>query len=366
MKTTGFMQEYLESGKRSPRADMTAAPEVMQHSEPLAEEPMRAVWVVGLIVAAWFLLVVFQSIFGPLTVFSASALFITVAALIGTAAYLVSLPHKKLRLIGGGTGLVAAILGTFSTAIARNVRVYGVRVSLGELFSLRDPLFFRSLGGVLLGVALALIAAWLISRVTRPGSAKRTVRFAGLCAAVAYLGYGLISSYARVGAVIDRMDPAAIASSFIGAFVDAACVFLVCMAVFALCNIPVKQVKLRGAGLVWAWLAAVGMAVSLAVAVGAGISRGSAITYTLQFILAVLGLAGYTLLLCKRHVGLYVILLGVGAMLGAQLETAFLRTLGGDSAQFLLSTLLSMCNPLFAYLAVRGALKKSAQAPHAS
>lgn len=366
MRTTDLIQDCPESNMRSPQSDMAAAPAAIQHIEPLTEEPVHAVWAGGLIVVAWFLLVILQSIFGPLTVFNATALFIAVAALIGTAAYLVSRHSIKLQLIGGGVGVVAAILGGFSTAIARNIRVYGTRVNLGELFSLRDPLLYRVFGGVVLGVALALIAAWLVSLITKTDSAKRTARLAGLCAAVAYLGYGIISSYARIGMVIDRMDPAAAVSSFIGAFADAACVFLVCLAVFALCNMQVKHVKLRGIGLVWAWLAAVGMAVSLVITVSAGIYKGSAITYTLQFVLSVSGLTGYILLLCKRHVGLYVILLGVGAMLGAQLETAFLRMLAGDGVQYLISTLLAMCNPLFAYLAVRAALKRSAQAPQAS
>lgn len=366
MRTTDFIQECPESSKRSPQSDVTAAQAAMQNSKPLNEESIRAVLTGGLIIAAWLLLVILQSIFGPLTAFNASALFIAVAALIGTAAYLVSRHSIKLQLIGGGAGVIAAILGAFSTAMSRNVRVYGARVSLGELFNLRDPLLYRVFGGVLLGVALALIAAWLISLIIKSDSTKRTARLAGLCAAVVYLGYGIISSYARIGMVVERMDPAAIASSFIGAFADAACVFLVCLAVSALCSMPVKHVKLRGVGLLWAWLAAIGMAVSLVFAISAGISKGSAVTYTLQIVLSVSGLAGYILLLCKRHVGLYVILLGVGAMLGAQLETAFPRVLAGDGVQYLLITLLPMCNPLFAYLAVRAALKRSAQVPQAS
>ena len=340
MKTKDLGHKHFENGTDFPSdadpVSMAADSAGIQRLEAHTGKPMRAVWAAGAIVAAWLLLLIFQSIFGPFTVFSASSLFIAVAALIGTAAYLVSCHNLKFRLVGIGAGVVAAIFGAFSNAITRNVRVYGARVSIGELFNLRDVVVFKSFGGVLLGVALALAAAWLITSVASSGGARKPARLAGLCAAAAYLGYGLISSYLKIITVIDRMDPTAIVSSFFGAFADAVCVFLTCVAVFGLCSMRNERLKLTGVGLVWAWLAAAGMAVSLAAAVGAGITKGSAITYTLQFILSLSGLTGYILLLCKRPAGLYVILLGVGAMLGAQLEMSVMLALRGGGLLLLM------------------------------
>ncbi len=137
---------------------------------------------------------------------------------------------------------------------------------------------------------------------------------------------------------------------------DAAVVFLVCMALYALCHMKTTRVRLRGIGLVWAWLAAAGAVVSLIAAISAGTGGNSGvITYTAQFVVGISALTGYILLLCRRRAGLYVILLGMGVMLGAQALGALAGVLfhANQYLATLISSLLGALNPLFAYLAVR-------------
>ena len=326
----------------------------VQPIESLRKNPLRAAWAAGLMAAAWLLLLVFQSIFGPNTRFNADALFLCVAALVGTAAYLLAHPGLKLKLTGAGAGVIATVMGAFNVALLRNPRLYMQRVGLGEMFSLRNMLFFRAFGGVFFTVALSLAVAWLISTLIKTGGDKRRVRLAALGAAGVYLLCSLTRSALNIRGVIIP-DFASLFSTFSGSFFDAACVFLVCMAAYALCNMPSANVKLRGLGLVWAWLATAGMVVSLIAVISAGTSHGAVITYTAQFILAISGLAGYILLLCKRRVGLYVILLGAGVMLGAQMNAALAGVFyrANQYIFLLISNVLGALNPLFAYLAVR-------------
>ena len=326
----------------------------VQQIEALPEKPLRAAWAAGLMTVAWLLLLVLQSIFGTKTRFSAEALFLSVAALVGTAAYLFTRSGLKYKLTGAGAGVIATVMGAFNVALLRNPRLYMQRVGLGEMFSLRNVFFFRAFGGVFLTAALSLAVAWLSSILIKTNDDKRRVRHAALGAAGAYLLCSLIRSVLNIRGVAIP-DFAGLFSVFSGSLFDAACVFLVCMAVYTLCNMPSARVRLRGIGLVWAWLAVAGMAVSLIAVISAGTSRSTVITYTAQFILAASGLVGYILLLCKRRVGLYVILLGVGVMLGAQMNASLVGVLyrANQYSGLLISNVLGALNPLFAYLAVR-------------
>lgn len=67
---------------------------------------------------------------------------------------------------------------------------------------------------------------------------------------------------------------------------------------------------------------------------------GLTAVYSFQLILGASALAGYILLLCKRRVGLYVILLGIGLMLGAQAINAISLINSGYGLALVLSTLL--------------------------
>lgn len=125
---------------------------------------------------------------------------------------------------------------------------------------------------------------------------------------------------------------------------------------------------LRGIGLVWAWIALIGAAAVILMGIisvfshSARLPRPSAaIFYSYQLLTGISGFIGYLLLISKKRMGIYVILLGIGLMLGAQLIQVLLQNplISGvpHSHKFLLTrllpTVLGALNPLFAYLAVK-------------
>ena len=141
------------------------------------------------------------------------------------------------------------------------------------------------------------------------------------------------------------------------ALLAALTICFVCMVAYALCHMPQTRVKLRGIGLVWAWLALAGSLFTIFIIFRVGTlgARAAGIrgVFAFQLILGLSALLGYALLLCKRHVGLYFILLGVGLMLGAQVVNALSNIRSVSGPQQLISALLGAVNPLFAWLAVR-------------
>lgn len=339
----------------------------------LPEQPARAIWVAGFMIVAWVALVVLQCVFGfgarvkfAGTVFNADALMMSVAALIGTAAYLMTKPELKLRLFGGGIGLVTAVLNALSIAIMRNPQIYGPGVRLGELLNFRNVLFAKSFGVAFLFVLLALGAALLVSILYKGDDKRRSLRLSALAASGVYFVCNLVNTFVNPHLFLGSIQAVNIVSAVMSAVADAAVLFLICTAVYALCNMKTERVKLRGIGLIWAWLAAAGAVVSLIAAISAGTSgNNGVITYTAQFVLAISALTGYILLLCKKRVGLYVILIGVGMMLGAQAMGALGGVLAGarQYTVLLISSLLSALNPLFAWLAVKTADKRNVTAP---
>ena len=70
-------------------------------------------------------------------------------------------------------------------------------------------------------------------------------------------------------------------------------------------------------------------------------------------ILAINALTGYALLLARRRVGLYVILLGTGLMLAAQAMQGFSAIGSRFAWAMIIPALVGAVNPFLAWLAVR-------------
>lgn len=331
-----------------------------QAATAIPENPLRAVWAAGLLTVAWFLLAVVQSSIEQRISSPSSAYICLASAILGAAVYLVAQSDLKWKLIGAVSGVVSGLLLTASEFVAR-LQARGVRLRLSLLFSFRDPNYMRTLGNVALAVLLCLAAVLLYS-VLRKEKGKNRAVLCGAIGGIVYLAARLLprlrlllSMFSDPGIPARQILTQQIYPSLTAALV----IFLVCMATDALCRMPQTRVKLRGIGLVWAWLALAGsvFTIFLVLRVGTVGNRvaGMRVTgvYAYQMILGLSALIGYALLLCKRRVGLYFILLGVGLMLGAQLVSA-LSSLGlGPGLNMLLSTLLGALNPLFAWLAVR-------------
>ena len=195
------------------------------------------------------------------------------------------------------------------------------------------------------------------------------MRLSGGAAAIGFFAVREIHAVYGVRMFLSKLRFPDLFSVFSGALFDAACVFIICIAAYSLCSMSCERVRTKGLGLVWCWIAVFGMTVSVITVLTAGFSNGQpGSMFTAQLLLALFGLAGYILLLAKRRVGLYFILLGAGLTLAALIVTALLQILFGNSrfAVLLISLLLGALNPLFAYLSVRAAKGECASSEAAS
>lgn len=344
-------------------------PSVAQTAPAAPEKPMRAVWAGALLTAGWFLLAALLLAFRMRLSTTFFAFICLASAILGTAVYLLTQSGMKWKLAGAIAAAVSSLLLTSSEYGVRQILALGLKGRFSRLFSFNDPVYMRTLGSVALAVLLCLAAVMIYSVLHKDKGNKRE----GLCGAIAGMVYLAVrflpwvrslrrlfshfyNSMSQIGQILDQQ--------IYPFLVTALAVFLVCLALHSLCSMPQTRVKLRGIGTVWAWLALAGAVFTVFLVfyvaiVGRHRIAGVRLTgvYTHQMLLGLSALIGYALLLCKRRVGLYFILLGTGLMLGAQLVSALSGLGTGIDSRFVLSmflsTLLGALNPLFAWLAVR-------------
>ncbi len=327
----------------------TASPRRLKQ---LPEKPARAVWAAALMVLGWLALVVLQAAFAPRAAFSANAMYLTTMALLGAGVYLVTVKGLKFKLFGVSAGVIAVLLRSLSTVIAEQAR-RAVQLDVSRLF--RSVAFADAFTENLICMLIPLGVALLMSALNK-GVERRTRRVVW-AASVAYLACCVADVLIRSTNLLSS-SLQSICSVAIGVFSEAACMLLVAIAVHALTCISSKHVRLHGVGLVWAWIATIAMAAALAyslmIVTGATGMRNATVSAA-QLALTLCGLIGYIMLLCKRRVGLYMILIGAGVLLGAQFASSLSVVIvgGGNQLVTLISSIVGACNPLFAYLAVR-------------
>ena len=335
---------------------------VTENAEPptrfLVEKSNRAVWLICFASISWSVLIALQSAFAPRTMFSADTLYFCVAAMVGAATYLVTRQSIQYKLIAAGAAALSAILLAIGEAVVKNPVIFGMQVPLVKIFDMGNVLIVRALPAAFaaVGVALALTAV-VFSRV-KTDNAQRCVRFSCGAGAIGFFIVREIHAVYSARMFLSKLRFPDLFSVFSGALFDSACVFAVCVAAYALCNIPSDRVRTKGLGLVWCWIATFGMAASVITMLIAGLNNGQpGSVFTAQLLLALFGLAGYVLLLMNRCIGLYFILLGVGMTLAALIVTTLSQFLYGNTrfAVLLVSLMLGALNPLFAWLSVRAA-----------
>ena len=317
----------------------------------------RVLWAAVWFALLWILPLLIQSVFSPRTSFCPDALYFSSLAVVATGLYFICLPSVKRKLTGGGLALAGAVLLAFSASIARNMKAYAYRIDLGNLLRLRNLYVFVFLRNALLCVAFAAAATILVWQLTRNHPANKRYSAAGGAAAGAYFLGNTAMTFLMYWFQLQMGDfklrnYASILSELI---LDALCLFLVFLAIGHLGSMEKTRVKLKGIGLVWAWLALCAMSVTLIAYVALGDKLNGNGSFTTQYALLAAGIAGYAMLLFKRKVGLYVILLGAGLLLGAQTLGILKGVIyGADGYGALLAgSILGGLNPLFASLAVR-------------
>lgn len=341
---------------------------VKENAEPPArlptERPLRAVWLICFAAVSWFLLIALQSAFAPRAMFSADALYFCVATIIGTTTYFVTRRKIEHKLIATGAVVLSAILLAISEAVVKNPVIYGMKVPLVKIFDMGNVLIGRALPAAFAAVGVAFALTGIVFSRVKPDNDQRRVRISCGAGAIGFFVVREIHAVYSARMFLSKMRFPDLFSVFSGALFDAACVFAVSAAAYALCNIPSGRIRTKGLGLVWCWIATFGMAASVIAILTVGFSGGQqGSVFTAQLLLALFGLAGYVLLLAKRRVGLYFILLGAGLTLGALIVTTLSQFLYGSMrfAVLFVSLLLGALNPLFAWLSVRAARDENAR-----
>lgn len=331
----------------------------------LSENPMRAVWAAGLFSAGWLLLVMFQVSFIRSLRFSTAAFICLSSAVLGVAVYLMSRSEQKWKIIGGGFGLLSALFFLFSEYV--RYQASALLPGFHFLRFLRDPLFTRNFVKAILPVLLCLGAVLVFSVLYKKEDKKQVWKY-GLIGGIVYFIIRLLfvqwrllgNPVIQTNSIIMRER---IMVELVPAIISLIIILLACIAMSFLCNMVNTQVKLYGIGLAWAYIALIGSILSIflllrIIFMDYRIAYGSGM-YAYSIILGLSALIGYSLLLRKKRVGLYYILLGAGLIIIAELIYAlFVGSVMYGGSDRILGTLLGGLNPLFAWLAVRAADRK--------
>ena len=335
-------------------ADQTA------EADALPANPKRAVWAAGLLFVSWILLYLFQGLFHGKLLYNSSAGFLIADAALGAAVYLLLQRRIEHKCAAGVTGLLCVLMMAGSTyALQAQAQFYG-GFSLPQVWAFSSPVFWRMLGSQLLIVILtlgAVIGADYLLRERPEG--KRLLTISGIAAGVFFV-FSLISTFVRIGPTMRYMSFPNVFSLLFSLVADPLILFLAVLFLEQLCTMRSDRVYLHGLGLAWGWIAVFGMFFGLILLIVAGTQDSASINYTSGLLLALAGMAGYILMLCKKRVGFYVLLAGAVLMLSSQLLASLSALMFGGTnflSQFL-GSIFGGINPLLAWLAVRAADRK--------
>lgn len=353
----------------APQPAKKASPTGMQ-TMTVQTKPQKAVVAFGLLAGAWLFLLLFQGIVRGKLLFSADTTFFIVAAMLGGSIYLLLQKDRKHKLYGALGGIITTFLyaGT-SMAVMLNNRMGGA-FSLAQALNFTEPYYWSSFWRALAFVALTMgsaLGAWSLLKTKEERTRLRLTAWTGaamyaLCGIVSWVvQYGL-----RMG--VGQLPFPALLSTLIGFAGDSIILHLSIRGIDSLCKSEKSRVELFGIGKVWAWIAAVAMALSIAVVFATAFGGMSAMGYTASLLLAIAGATGYILLLCKRRVGLSFILSAAVLVLGGQLSGSLSALFYGNGryAALLFGSILGAVNPLFAWLAVRAADRRGFVSPEAT
>ena len=346
-------------------AQSTTDNSVQTEAAILAPKPDRALWAAGLLLLSWVFLFLIQGLFrGGLTYNSEAGFFISMA-LLGAAVFLICQQSTVLKCIGGAMGLLATVLSAGNIYALRLHYETAGRFTLLDVLNFSSPVFWRGFLPTLLCSVLTLGAAALMDYLFRQRTERRRgIASSGIAAGV-FFAFSLIRTLVQQGRVLGRMDLLNIISISIGILADPMVLFLTALFLIKLCSMPRKELRLRGLGLAWAWIAVVGMFASLMILFVSGTAGAENVNYTSGLLLAICGLAGYILMLCKRRIGFYLLVAGVALMLGSQFFAALTAMLYGSHQHTALfvGSILGAVNPLLAWLTVRSADRQPYFAP---
>lgn len=335
----------LQSAMPAPAA---AVPTAL--SKPTAK---KAVVAFGMLAASWLLIILLQGLSYRRLLYSADITFFVVAAMLGVGVYLSIQKETVFKLLGLASGLIISLFyaGTMMATML-NSRTGGL-FSVANALNFRYPYFWELLGRAAIIVFLPLACAFVIGLINKAKKNSTVLRVAAGFAAAAYLLCRIIPQLRTLIAA----GFIALTVELVGVVGEVILLYLSVKCCDSLCKSGNSHVELYGAGKVWAWIALFGMVVSIGSVLAIAFGAASGMAYTASLLLAICGALGYILLLCKKRVGLYFVVGAAVLVLGGQFLGSLSMWIYGANqhAALLLSSVLGMVNPLFAWLAVRAA-----------
>lgn len=290
--------------------------------------------------------------------------------MLGVSSYLLLQKGSKEKLFGVLGGLISVFLhaGT-SLAVVENNRTVSA-FSLVQALNFTEPYYWSSFWRALAFVALTIGSALFAWTLLKKKEERARFRLTAWIAAAMYALCGIVSWVVQYGLRMGagQLPFPAVLSMLIGFAGDSIILYLSIRGTDSLCKSEKSHVELFGIGKVWAWIAAVAMALSIAVVFATAFGSMSAMSYTASLLLAIAGATGYILLLCKRRVGLLFILSAAVLVLGGQLSGSLSALFYGNGrySALLFGSILGAVNPLFAWLAVRTADRRGFVSPEAT
>lgn len=317
----------------------------------------RAIWAAGFLLLAWLLLYAFQGLFEGRMLYNGNAAFFIIYALLGAGAFLILQKGVLQKCAGGAAGVLSALLSAFSGYASQVQAKYYGKFSLLDIIDFTAPYVLYQFLQMLFCTALVLGGAWLSAYLLRNKPEKIRLLAAGGIAACAYLLFALLRFVWINHSFFGIINPITVFATLLNILADTGIIFLSIWFLQKMCTMKRTEVQLRGPGLVWGWIAVIGMTGSLIVLTVQGMSPETGMSYTSALLLALSGLTGYILLLCKKRIGLYVLLAGTGLMLGSQFFMALTPMLNGAVyyASLFIGSIVGAVNPLLGFLSVRSA-----------
>ncbi len=328
-------------------------------------KPHRAMIAFGLLVASWFLLLILQGISGGRLLFSTHITLGLVEAVFGTSLYLLLQQEWKYKLWGIGGGIVTSLLFSWSSlvpivSIATPVRLNLLNVLRGISHPLFASTWLRSIIIISLSMALSC-GIWVLAKNREQRSKLRLVAWLG---GISYALFPIIWFLIRRSHELRLWRSPNYLFSVAGFIFSVLLVYFSIRGLDILCRQNRTHVKLYGAGLVWAWIATFGMLFSLVYTILLALKPSRSLNFTATLLMALVALTGYVLLLCKRRMGLYLIVAATTLVLSGQFYEGltaalfYARVHNARGISLMLVSLFGSVNPLLAWLSVRAADKR--------
>ncbi|MBO4887949.1 MAG: DUF805 domain-containing protein [Firmicutes bacterium] len=341
-----------------PTMQQTGQP-ALQNTEPALEpNPGRAVWVGVFLIVLPFVLYLIHCIPRMRLIYCSNIFSFAATGMMGISVYLMLQKGTKWKILAIVSTLMAILLFHVGDIVSQ---INAMRGGWFEIRMLYQYLFLRpARTGVIFYVIKAVIAAaagLLFGLAFKNNPPKKQVWLTSLCTSLLVFVFNLIYILARSRGG----TPMSFSLALIAALLLALMLLFAPPALFALCNMKTKTIRLHGWGLVWCWLCVLGMLGAIGICIATMTHNMTNWIYSSQLIMSVMALVGFIMLLAKKRAGWFVVLFSVFTVLMAQFSASFSGVIQGGRAysSLMVGALAGALNPLLTWFSILSAWKAS-------